>query len=453
MELKLSAVGEKKNCLKAQLEQLTREMAAREEEHKQTTQMESLVKNYEKKNQELEEREMEVRYRLQMLENTMPALLMWNMWRMMVAMQQSQTTVAGAPPAPTRPGAPPVPGTLGPMNPKEEELISKLQALEARLNTENRMLQDSRNAEEALRNKVHDLEMILDSKDTNIIQILDRDPGQDIEAFEKMTKMAKERIEMKRRIKDLELKEHMYQETLQEFDGMFSDLEVNYTKQLKEKDDALSDKEAKLAETEFKLNQSKKISAENTQLHEKLVQLEQEMKILTEALKKRETERDALEREERKLNQELQDCLAELENLKRQVEGPMLGQLEIQKKKGLQLEQELERLKDEKFEMEANRKAEVYPKPELGSDIGVNKTAVVQPSSEQASSKPAVERAFSAPVTPSENTVISRPQRPEATPAPAAIQRESGSLASTAVAIGVVHVIVYLFMAFLSYQR
>lgn len=360
LELKLSAVGEKKNCLKAQLEQLTREMAAREEEHKQTTQMESLVKNYEKKNQELEEREMEVRYRLQMLENTMPALLMWNMWRMMVAMQQSQAApIAGAPPGPTRPVIPPVPASLGPMNPKEEELVSKLQALEARLNTENRMLLESRNAEEALRNKVHDLEMILDSKDTNIIQILDRDPGQDIEAFEKMTKMAKERIEMKRRIKDLELKEHMYQETLQEFDGMFSDLEGNYTKQLKEKDDALSDKEAKLAETEFKLNQNKKVSAENAQLHEKLHQLEQEMKILTEALKKRESERDALEREERKLNQELQDCLAELENLKRQIEGPMLGQLEIQKKKGLQLEQELDRMKDEKFEMEADRKAEV----------------------------------------------------------------------------------------------
>ncbi|CAH1399439.1 unnamed protein product [Nezara viridula] len=361
LELKLSAVGEKKNCLKAQLEQLTREMAAREEEHKQTSQMESLVKNYEKKNQELEEREMEVRYRLQMLENTMPALLMWNMWRMMVAMQQAQTApVAGVPPAhpgisPVHPGVP----SLGPMNSKEEELISKLQSLEARLNSENRMLQDSRNAEEALRNKVHDLEMILDSKDTNIIQILDRDPGQDIEAFEKMTKMAKERIEMKRRIKDLELKEHMYQETLQEFDGMFSDLEGNYSKQLKEKDDALSDKDAKLAETEYKLNQSKKISAENAQLHERLLQLEQEMKILTEALKKREIERDALEREERKLNQELQDCLAELENLKKQVEGPMLGQLEIQKKKGLQLEQELERLQDEKFEMEADRKAEM----------------------------------------------------------------------------------------------
>nr|XP_024214903.1 intracellular protein transport protein USO1-like isoform X3 [Halyomorpha halys] len=363
LELKLSAVGEKKNCLKAQLEQLSREMAAREEEHKQASQMESLVKNYERKNKELEEREMEVRYRLQMLENTMPALLMWNMWRMMVAMQQQSQTapIAGIPPAhPAHAGVPVVPGVpTGPMNPKEEELILKLQALEARLNAENKMLQESRNAEEALRNKVHDLEIILDNKDTNIIKILDRDPGQDIEAFEKMTKMAKERIEMKRRIKDLELKEHMYQETLQEFDGMFSNLEGNYSKQLKEKEDALSDKEAKLAETEHKLNQSKKVSAENAQLHEKLLQLEQEMKVLTEALKKREVERDALEREERKLNQELQECLAELENLKKQVEGPMLGQLEIQKKKGMQLEQELEKMRDEKFDMEADRKAEV----------------------------------------------------------------------------------------------
>ena len=350
-------------------------MAAREEEHKHISQMEAMVKNYEKKNQELEEREMEVRYRLQMLENTMPALLMWNMWRMMVAMQTQNATISGMPPPHS--GVPPIPNAM--INSKEEELISKLQTLETRLNAENRMLQESRNAEEVLRNKVRDLEMVLDSKDTNIMHILDRDPGQDIEAFEKMTKMAKERIDMKRRIKDLEMKEVMYQETLQEFDGMFADLEGTYTKQLQDKDEVLYDRESKLAETEFKLHQAKKISEENAHLHEKLMQLEQEMKKLTDALKRREVERDALEREEKKLNQELQECLTELDVLKKQVEGPMMGQLEHQKKKSAQFEAEIEKLHNERFEFEAERKAEVFKQPGITSiqnemDNKINKT-------------------------------------------------------------------------------
>nr|BAN21418.1 unkown protein [Riptortus pedestris] len=330
-------------------------MAAREEEKKQASRMESIVKNYEKKNQELEEREVEVRYRLQMLENTMPALMMWNMWRMMMAMQ-GQGVGAGVGVGGYPPSAP-IPLASG--NPKEEELILKLQALESRLNTENRMLQESRNAEEVLRNKVQDLERLLDSKDTNIMHILDRDALQDVEAFEKLSRMAKERVEMDRRIKDLELKEKMYQETLQQVDGMFADMEGNYTKQLQEKDDALYTKENQLAESEHKLRQASKLSEMNFQLQERLVQLESEMKRLTESLKKREAEREALEKEERRLNQELQDCLRELDVLKQEIEGPMKGQLEVQKKKALYLEEQLDKSQAEKLNLEAEHKNEV----------------------------------------------------------------------------------------------
>lgn len=362
LEYKLSALGEKKNCLKAQLEQLTREMETQVEEKKQASRMEAIVKNYEKKNQELEERELEVRYRLQMLENTMPALMMWNMWRMMMTMQNQNPGM----PMPTVTGSPQVTmGSipLGGTNPKEEELLLKLQALESRLNTENRMLQESKNTEETLRNKVRDLEMVLDSKDTNIMHILDRDSGQDVEAFEKLSRMAKDRVEMDRRIKDLELKEKMYQETLQQVDVMFADMEGNYTKQLQDKDDALYKKENQLAESEFKLRQASHLSEINLQLQEKLGQLESEMKRLTDALKKRETERESLEAEEKRLNQELHECLNELDMLKQQVEGPMKGQLEVQRKRAMYLEDELEKMHSDRLIMEADHKNEVESDP------------------------------------------------------------------------------------------
>lgn len=358
LEFKLSALGEKKNCLKAQLEHLTHEMADQEQK---ASRMETVLHDYEKQNHELEERELELRYKIKMLENSIPALMGWNMARMIMTMQAQTSAIQGLQgtlPQGTHMGGP-LPIGVAPLSSEEEELHLKLQALEQRLDTENKLLQDSRNAEEALRNKIHDLEMILESKDTNILHILGRDPKGDIAAFEKLSEMANERLELNRKIEDLETKQKMYQETFHQMDRMFSEMEGNYTKQLQEKDEQLYVKENQLAESEFKSHQNVQLNEINLQLQDKLSHMEQEILRLTDTLKKREAERLRLEEDEKRLNVELLESLAELDALKKEIQGPMKGQMEVQRRKTASLEQELEKAQNEKLTLEAEHQNEV----------------------------------------------------------------------------------------------
>lgn len=92
--MKLAALSEKKADLQAQLQQERRtinrlrstlsESERKEQESKgQLNYFEALLNKYEQRNYDLEECEVELRHRLEMLENSMPVLLMWNVWRLM----------------------------------------------------------------------------------------------------------------------------------------------------------------------------------------------------------------------------------------------------------------------------------------------------------------------------------------------------------------------------------
>lgn len=94
LEVKLAALSEKKADLQAQLQQERRtinrlkstlsESERKEQESKgQLNYFEALLNKYEQRNYDLEEREVELRHRLEMLENSMPVLIMWNVWRLM----------------------------------------------------------------------------------------------------------------------------------------------------------------------------------------------------------------------------------------------------------------------------------------------------------------------------------------------------------------------------------
>ncbi|KAL1122855.1 hypothetical protein AAG570_003181 [Ranatra chinensis] len=317
--------------------------------------LEALVHSYEQKNFELEEREMEVKYRLQMLENTMPALMMWNMWRMMCAMQGTTgggSVQMGLPPG-LRPESATVDSTKG-INAKEEELLVKLKALETKLGNENRLLEESRLAEEGLRRKVRELETMLNRKDDDIIEILDRDPEEDVEVFEKLGKMARDRMDLDKRIKDLEMKEKLYQETLQQADTMFAEMEGGLTKQIREKDVELEEKEselqeieAELVESQSRLKKASMFSEISEHLQEKIEALESEVTRLREDLNKRERERQALELEEKRLQKELQNCEEQLDSIKQTVEKPLRADLESEKRKSKALEGQLEAAEEE----------------------------------------------------------------------------------------------------------
>ncbi|KAK9508430.1 hypothetical protein O3M35_005992 [Rhynocoris fuscipes] len=358
LELKVSALSDKKKGLKKQVEDLRLEMSHRDnEERSHLSRMEQLVNTYEQKNQELEERELEVRYRLQMLENSMPALMMWNLWRMMMIQTSGGAVTNIQPP----PGLTPHPGAYGrisgeaPHN-REEELMAKLKSLEVKLSTETRLLEDSRLAENQLRKKIKDLEKMLVSKDNNILEILNRDPQEDQEIFEKLSKMAKERVDMDKRIRDLELKEKIYQETLQQADNMFAQMEGSFLKQIKEKDDLISAQESCITDSNSRLRQASKSNVLAEKLQEKLVKLDEETAQLRDLLVRKDQEKERLERQLANLETELRNTISELESVRQTIVGPLTDQVEFHRKRAQSLEQELrDTTTRETAEMERHR--------------------------------------------------------------------------------------------------
>jgi hypothetical protein len=94
LEVKLAASSEKKADLQAHLQQERRtnnrlrstlsETERKERESKsQLNYFETVLNKYEQRNYDLEEREVDLRHRLEMLENVLPVLIMWNVWGLM----------------------------------------------------------------------------------------------------------------------------------------------------------------------------------------------------------------------------------------------------------------------------------------------------------------------------------------------------------------------------------
>lgn len=92
LEVKLVTLSESKADLEAQLQQERRtisrlrstlsNMERKEDESKRHfSYLEVMLNKYEQRNYDLEEREVDLRHRLEMLESSIPALVMWNMWR------------------------------------------------------------------------------------------------------------------------------------------------------------------------------------------------------------------------------------------------------------------------------------------------------------------------------------------------------------------------------------
>jgi chromosome segregation ATPase len=102
LEVKLLALNKKKCDLQAQLQQQHRTIShlrstlseseqIKHEYKSQLNYLEVMMNKYEQRNYDLEEHEVDLKHRLEMLEYSMPVLLMWNMWRLMQVTQISCT--------------------------------------------------------------------------------------------------------------------------------------------------------------------------------------------------------------------------------------------------------------------------------------------------------------------------------------------------------------------------
>jgi outer membrane murein-binding lipoprotein Lpp len=107
LEVKLVSLSESKADLDSQLQQERRSLGRlrsalskcerqEEESRRNLNYLEVMLNKYEQRNFDLEEREVDLRHRLEMLEGSIPALVIWNMWRIVQNLRISLTDAPSA---------------------------------------------------------------------------------------------------------------------------------------------------------------------------------------------------------------------------------------------------------------------------------------------------------------------------------------------------------------------
>jgi chromosome segregation ATPase len=107
LEVKLATLSESKADLESQLQHerralgrlrsaLSKSERQEEESKRNLNYLEVMLNKYEQRNYDLEEHEVELRHRLEMLEGSIPALVIWNMWRILQDTRISRTDATSA---------------------------------------------------------------------------------------------------------------------------------------------------------------------------------------------------------------------------------------------------------------------------------------------------------------------------------------------------------------------
>jgi chromosome segregation ATPase len=107
LEVKLVTLSESKADLESQLQQerralgrlrsaLSKSERQEEDSRRNLNYLEVMLNKYEQRNYDLEEREVDLRHLLEMLEGSIPALVIWNMWRIVQDTRISRSDTASA---------------------------------------------------------------------------------------------------------------------------------------------------------------------------------------------------------------------------------------------------------------------------------------------------------------------------------------------------------------------
>lgn len=345
LEVKLSALGEKKSDLQVQLQQnarsmsnlrssLTEEERKKNEARQHAAKMEAFANRLEQQNFEMEEKEVEIRYRLHTLENVVPAMVMYYLWKMLNVIRPLDFDSCN--------------NKQLPLSSKSDSVVYKTEQPE-KPKRHCKTLQRTNVDEEHLRRvSLDDLEQFLNSRQEGVIP-----ESSDIAvdaAFLYIEKLSQRCHVMEERIKELELKEKLYQETLQNGDELLVKMEVEYKNQIKYLEDELNQKHSDLERAKSLMRKHSHDQEMEQQFQERLTQLEVEIKHLQEALSQKEREHKLLEEEKIRLAFELEESLENIDKFKENIEKPLREEVEYQKKRVRELLGDLDLREQEKEE-------------------------------------------------------------------------------------------------------
>uniref|UniRef100_A0A1B6M3K9 Janus kinase and microtubule-interacting protein C-terminal domain-containing protein n=2 Tax=Graphocephala atropunctata TaxID=36148 RepID=A0A1B6M3K9_9HEMI len=347
LEVKLSALGEKKSDLQVQLQQNARTMSnlrstLSEEERKRNearqyaAKMEALVNRLEQQNFEMEEKEMEARYRLHTLESIVPAMVLYYLWRMLNAVRpflSDSKTLA-----------------IHGSNSDSVLVIKSSKQDQEKHKKLRRNRQEKDEVQDSLRQGLQEIQQFLTSKQRG--ESVDC-PNVTVDAaFLVIEELSDKCTELKERIKELELKEKVYQETLLNEDEILNKMEMDYKHQLKCAEDELLHKQAELKKAEAQIKKCSGDRELETQFQERLNQLESEILQLQEVLLQKDKEKKVLEGEQIRLTVELEEAVESLEKFKENIEKPLREEVDNHRRKVRELLGDLDMREQEKNETE-----------------------------------------------------------------------------------------------------
>ncbi|KAK6635388.1 hypothetical protein RUM44_000639 [Polyplax serrata] len=263
LEIRLQELIDKNTELEIELERQKIRMSEERRKDRKKGSLENLISRYEQRNFELEEREVEAKQRLDMIEAAMPAIVAWNMFKIV----QNPDFV----------------GLVSGSSKETEEKktlrdqdVAMFQRLEELLDDQKKLRRDYEKVEEtaadrekALRTKIEELEAKA-AKDretleqmTNSLKVLkleSEDKGQpetsnlvrpdESDLFEELKHMVVNEIQLRTEIERLEKAEQAYMESLEKADEIWASIEADYKRRLKEAEAAGKELEKRVAQLE-----------------------------------------------------------------------------------------------------------------------------------------------------------------------------------------------------------
>ncbi|CAI6342638.1 unnamed protein product [Macrosiphum euphorbiae] len=162
----------------------------------------------------------------------------------------------------------------------------------------------------------------------------------DIDYLEKLRIMTKERMEMEKRIHDLEFKENVYQQTLQQADNILANVEEGYKRQIEELNSELAEKQKLLTDRENRMRLSADSRDREPELLDRIHGLETEIRELMHKLKAKDVEKQSWIRRETQLRNDMDQFVNEVCQIKSE-NAVLRNQLDCEKMKFKDLQKDI----------------------------------------------------------------------------------------------------------------
>lgn len=201
------------------------------------------------------------------------------------------------------------------------------------------------------------------SKPTKAIEYNKQSEALDIDYLEKLRIMTKDRMEMEKRIQDLEFKENVYQQTLQQADHILASVEEGYKRQIEELNMELAEKQKLLSDRENRMRLSTDSRNREPELLDRIHGLETEVRDLMHKIKAKDVEKQSWVRRETQLRNDMEQFVNEVCQIKAE-NSVLRNQVDCEKMKFKDLQKDI------------NFKQSVYAELEEKSNVEVNTTLI-----------------------------------------------------------------------------